>query len=125
MPLALLALDLGGLLINTGEVPSRKVWEAFGLPEEKAMLVWKKHDGSFFSGKISEDEWWNHFCEIAPKKVPIGNVKQIFRAAFKAYKENLEFVGRITRECKPKYVTACWSNNCSEWLGFQKREIPH
>jgi len=122
MPLKLLAFDLGGLLINTGEIPSRKVWEAYDLSEEEAMLIWKKHDEDFFSGRISEDEWWGYFNEMAPNKVPLENIKKIFREAYGQYKENLEFVGRITRNCE-EHVTAYWSNNSLEWFNFQKKKF--
>jgi len=127
MPYKLIALDQGGLLTNTGEIPSRNVWRAYGLDQKIAEKIWHQHDEDYFGGKINEGVWWGYFAEKAPNRVLLADVKRIFRESFEAYPANLQFVGELTarklRGEVGELVTAIWTNNSSEWLDFQKKEF--
>jgi len=123
----LCSLDQGGLLTNTGEIPSRAVWKVYGIDERIAMEIWKQHDEEFFGGRISEDHWWNYFSEKASNRVPLKEVKRIFRENFEPYLDNLIFVGKLASQKlgteDETMVTAIWTNNSREWLDFQKKKF--
>ena len=123
MKYKLAAFDLGGVLIYTGEIPSREVWKLYGFDEKTAMGIWRQHDSDFFGGRISERKWWGYFAEKAPVKVPEERVEEVFRNNFQIYGKNLNVASRLRVFGENPPRTAVWTNNSREWLAFQKEKF--
>lgn len=117
----LVALDQGGLLTTTGEVPSSKVFERLGISEAYGLEIWKNYDVDFFSGRMSENEWWQKFIDVAKRQISIDDAKRIFRENFQPYTDNLIFAKKI--KDSGIYKVVIWSNNSKEWLDFQQKKF--
>ena len=116
-----LVYDLGGVLITDGEAPALNAIKSIGISEEEGRKLFRENDRSFFTGQITEREWWGKFIDYAGNESAPEELARRFRENLKGYEKNLELARELKRS--GKYRTAILTNNSEEWLEFQRNNF--
>lgn len=118
-----IVFDVGGVLM--ADVPLRKIAEElslrFSMSEEQlhSHLYPTEHWTLLTLGKISEDEYWDHFLKASEVDLDKGELKEKVRTALRPIADNVELIPQL----KDKYELAILSNHAKEWSQFMMKEF--
>jgi len=118
-----IVFDVGGVLM--ADVPLRKIAEELSLrfsmcdEELHSYLYPTEHWTLLTLGKISEDEYWDHFLKASQVDLDKGELKEKVRMALRPIADNVELIPQL----KDKYELAILSNHAKEWSQFMIKEF--
>jgi len=107
------------------DVPLRKIAEELSLrfsmcdEELHSYLYPTEHWTLLTLGKISEDEYWDHFLKASQVDLDKGELKEKVRMALRPIADNVELIPQL----KDKYELAILSNHAKEWSQFMIKEF--
>lgn len=107
--------DLGGVVIESAFEPFSKEIEAlYGISKNKVYNLLHIIQNRYFSGEISERQFWKLFS----KKLNIKNDWQKFRTIMLSYYHLNTEIFKLIKKLKRKYKLALLTNVSKEWLRF-------
>ena len=114
--------DIGGVLMT--DVPLRKIAEElsvrFSIPEDElhSCLYPNEHWTRLTLGKISENEYWEHFLKTSKINADKKELKDKVRTELRPIEETVEILPLLKRQ----YQLAVLSNHSREWSEFMTKE---
>jgi len=115
--------DVGRVLVT--DVPLKMIAKdlsvRFSIPEDElhSYLYPNQHWTLLTLGKISEDEYWEHFLKASKVKVDKKELKERVRSELRPIGENVKIVPLL----KSQYQLAILSNHSREWSQFMTKEF--
>ncbi|KPL00227.1 MAG: hypothetical protein AMJ91_05035 [candidate division Zixibacteria bacterium SM23_73_3] len=115
--------DLGGVLMT--DVPlvkiARDLSVRFSRSEDKihSYLYPNEHWTRLTLGKISENEYWDHFLKASKVKVDREELKDRVRSELRPIEKNVEILPLL----KSQYKLTVLSNHSREWSEFMREEF--
>ncbi len=111
--------DLGGVCITDGDVSANETVRKLNFPKAKVEEWWNSNDHLFFTGKISEDQFWRNLLIRVKSGITVETLEKKFRMFCKSFPEVFELIKKL----KKHYKLAILTNNSEEWLTFQNKKF--
>ncbi len=106
--------DLGGVYLNRGLWIARAEFaKKFNIPIEDTVTVFiKKHYGDYFSGKITEEEYWKRCLDDLGIKEDFRILRKILLESYKPNKDMPEVLNHLKKQ---GYRLGLLSDQTREW----------
>ena len=112
--------DLGGVYLNRGIwIAEEKFSKKFNIPLEKIIQVFiKENYKPYFSGKISEEEFWKRIINSLKIKADWKELRKILLDSFKPQEKMPQLINKL----KENYRIGLLSDQTKEWWPYLNKK---